>query len=210
VVSRPRAESSPPPALSAIDPARQGAVGLGQALFEDIFRSTRGVIRFACLPGQSASVVIFGGHQANSPGAQPMNVALRCFLFLAGFLSPGILSADTRSEITAALEYYAEVWNEGDLETIRGYYHSDFVLITSEGAVPLSQRMDDLRSIARAGEDRGNLEYEQVRVEELGEGHAMAYGSIRLGFKDGSKLESWFSTVYEKTPFGWKAILTHN
>ena len=139
-----------------------------------------------------------------------MNVALRCFLLLAGFLASGALFADTRSEITAALEYYAEVWNEGDLETIRGYYHPDFVLITSQGTVSLSQRMDDLQSIARAGEDRGNLEYDQVRVEDLGERHAMAYGSIRLGFKDGSKLESWFSTVYVKTPFGWKAILTHN
>jgi len=41
------------------------------------------------------------------------------------------------------------------------------------------------------------------------DGHALAYGQMRLAFKDGSSIESWFSTVYAKTPFGWKAILTH-
>ena len=38
----------------------------------------------------------------------------------------------------------------------------------------------------------------------------MAYGRVALKFRDGSVLESWFTTVYVKTPFGWKALLTRN
>ena len=37
----------------------------------------------------------------------------------------------------------------------------------------------------------------------------VAYGRFQLQFKDGTKLDGWFSTVYVKTPFGWKALLTH-
>jgi len=134
----------------------------------------------------------------------PIPVLLSCFLIA------GPVAADSQSEISAALGYYAEIWNEGDVETIRGYYHPDFVLITSDGPVPLSQRIDDLKDISQAGEDRGELRYSQIKVKSLGQNHAMARGKVQLKFKDGSSFDSWFSTVYVKTPFGWKALLTHN
>ena len=119
-------------------------------------------------------------------------------------------TADAESEITMALDYFAEVWNEGDIDTIRGYYHSDFQLITNDGTIALAQRIKDLEAIAQAGEDRGELRHSQVRVRALEERHALAYGQRSLKFKDGSALDTWFTTVYVKTPFGWKAILTHN
>ena len=117
--------------------------------------------------------------------------------------------ADTEAEIKAALDYYAEVWNEGDVETIRGYYHSDFMLVTPQGPVTLAERNADVESVMRGGEDRGELSYSGVKVRPLGDDHALAWGELRLAFKDGSSIDSWFSTVYTKTPFGWKAILTH-
>ena len=130
--------------------------------------------------------------------------------FVVLLIQAGMVSADTETEITSALNYFVETWNEGDLETIRGYYHPDFVLITDQGSIPLGQRIDDLEAIAQAGEDRGELEHRQLVVRALADDHALAYGEIRLKFKDGSAINSWFSTVYVNTPFGWKAILTHN
>ena len=117
--------------------------------------------------------------------------------------------ADTEAEIMAALDYFSEVWKEGELETLRGYYHPDFVLVTSQGPVGLAQRMADIQSIAQSEGDRGELTYSSVVVRALAGGHALAYGKRRLAFKDGSSIETWFSTVYANTPFGWKAILTH-
>lgn len=125
-------------------------------------------------------------------------------------LMSGPLVADTETEIKTALNYFSQVWNEGDLEAIRGYYHSDFVLITKDGVISLRQRLDDLETITRDGRDRGELETTRVTVKELGEKHAVAYGYSSLKFKDGSAFERWFTTVYEKTPFGWKAILTQD
>ena len=131
-------------------------------------------------------------------------------LFVVLLMLAGTVNADTETEIRSALDYFVETWNEGNLETIRGYYHPDFVLITDQGSIPLAQRIDDMETIAQEGEDRGELEHRQVVIKALGDKHALAYGELSLKFKDGSALNSWFSTVYVNTPFGWKAILTHN
>ena len=87
------------------------------------------------------------------------------------------VQADTESEIRSALDYFAEVWNEGDLETVRSYYHSDFVVIEEDGVVPRNQRISDLDSFAKAGQDRGVLAHAQVQVKSLGVDHALAWGS---------------------------------
>jgi ketosteroid isomerase-like protein len=136
-----------------------------------------------------------------------MNRFAIAFLF---FLMAGPALADTKTEITTVLNYFAEIWNEGDLDAIRGYYHHDFVLVTDSGPSASGQRLSHLKDTARAGEDRGVLAYSHVMVNELGDKHATAYGELSLKFKDGSAINSWFTTVYAKTPFGWKAILTHN
>lgn len=138
-----------------------------------------------------------------------MNLSLRFSILLCILMLSGSALADTREEIRVALDYYAELWNEGDFEALRGYYAPAFVQITTRGAESLGQRFDDINALSGAGGDLGDLDYENVTVQALGNGHALAYGQLRLRFKDGSSIETWFSTVYEKTPFGWKAILTH-
>jgi ketosteroid isomerase-like protein len=120
------------------------------------------------------------------------------------------LAADTASDIRSALDYYAEVWNDDDVAAIEGYYHPDFVLVTANGVIDRAQQLDGIRALLGEGGDRGRMEYSQVTVEELGEKHALAYGRVSLEFKDSSTLERWFTTVYVKTPFGWKALLTRN
>ena len=139
-----------------------------------------------------------------------MNSVNRIVLAFAFLLMASPAIADTESDITAALDYFAEIWNEGDLDAIKGYYHPDFILVTDEGSVAQGQRMDGLRAIAESGEDRGVLDYSHIQVKALEEKHAMAWGKLQLKFKDGSAINAWFTTVYVKTPFGRKAILTHN
>lgn len=139
-----------------------------------------------------------------------MKTRLTLSLGLAALLHVSLLAADTRSEIMAALDYYADVWDAGEIDAISGYYHQDFVLVNDNGVIPLGQQIDDLKAVAEAGQDRGDLEYSNVTVRELGDDHAMAYGQLSLTFEDGSAIESWFTTVYVKTPFGWKALLTRN
>lgn len=135
-------------------------------------------------------------------------IALIALLF-GSICCAGPALADTESEIQAVLDYFAEVWSAGDLESIRSYYHPDFVLVTSSGPVSRVERIADVESITESEGDPGELSYSGVRVLPLADGHALAYGQRTLSFKDGSSLTAWFSTVYTKTPFGWKAILSH-
>ncbi len=132
------------------------------------------------------------------------------WLMLAFLLVSTPLVADTRPEITSALDYFAQIWNENDIEAIQGYYHPDFVLVTDSGTFTRAQQVERIRSLVNDGGDRGELSYSDLVIRELGDTHALAYGHLALNFKDGSSLEGWFSTVFEKTPFGWKALLTRN
>ena len=136
------------------------------------------------------------------------SIALIALLF-GSICCAGQARANTESEITAVLDYFAEVWGAGDLESVRSYYHPDFVLVTSSGPVPRAERIANVESITENEGDRGELSFSDVRVLPLADGHALAYGRRTLAFKDGSSLTTWFSTVYKKTPFGWKAILSH-
>ena len=135
---------------------------------------------------------------------------LLAMLALACLLSCPPLSADSREEISAVLDYFAESWNEGDLDVLGGYYHTDFRLVTAEGIVTREQRLGDLATLSAGDGDRGELSHASVTILSLEEKHALAYGIRRLEFRDGSSLQTWFSTLYVKTPFGWRALLTHN
>lgn len=132
-------------------------------------------------------------------------------LLLTTLLSfSSVAVADTETEIRTALDYLTQVWNENDLEAIAGYYHSNFQLITDDGIVSRAQLLDDMAQIGKRGGDRGKVHYSNVGVRSLGEEHAVAWGEMKLSFEDGSVIDNWFTTVYEKTPFGWKAVLTRN
>jgi hypothetical protein len=120
------------------------------------------------------------------------------------------LYADTETEIRAALDYFSQVWNEDDLEAMQGYYHADFVQVSDEGRIEREQNLENIRTLIDDGGDRGDLVHSAVVIESLGDTHAVANGQMALKFDDGSSLETWFVTVYVKTPFGWKAVLTRN
>ncbi|MGD8347409.1 MAG: nuclear transport factor 2 family protein [Lysobacterales bacterium] len=133
----------------------------------------------------------------------------KLLIILVLLISPP-LAADTGQDIRTALDYFAEVWNENDLDAMQGYYHKDFVLLNDTGAVTREQHLQNIKTLVDDGGDRGELSYSDLTVQELGDGHALAYGQIHLTFSDGSALNSWFTTVYKNTPFGWKALLTRN
>ena len=138
-----------------------------------------------------------------------MNYLVRASFVLGLLLSADSVTADPETEIDGVLDYFAEMWNEGDLNAVRSYYHRDFVLVTSEGTLSMGQRLDDLEAIMEPGKDHGELNFSELKVKPIGKEHAMAYGRSSLKFSDGTEFSTYFSTVYIKTPFGWKAILTH-
>lgn len=126
---------------------------------------------------------------------------------IAVLFMPVTALTDAESEIKAILDFSADVWNEKDVASIANFYHKEFVLVSDQGVVTLEQHLKELRDIVDAGEDRGELDRSNIVVKKLDEDNALAYGRLILKFKDGSTIYSWFTIVYVKTPFGWKAIL---
>lgn len=130
-------------------------------------------------------------------------------VFLLLLAANQVLAGDADSEISQMLDYFADEWNAGELASIEGQFHKDFVLVTEEGVQSRDERISELRMVISPGNDHGTLSFESVMVEPLGKDHVVAYGRTRLVFKDGTELGGMFSTVYVNTPFGWKALLTH-
>ena len=64
-------------------------------------------------------------------------------IFLVLLLVSNPLAADTRSEITAAIDYYAQVWNENDTKALESYYHSEFLLVSDSGVLTREQQISD-------------------------------------------------------------------
>ena len=139
-----------------------------------------------------------------------MSVTFRITFLLSFLLFSGLADAsEVETEIKQMLNFFAEEWNEGDLDSIRGRFHRDFILVTSDAIHTREQRLDELADIMASGKDGGELSFSEIQVKPLKEDYAVAYGQSRLKFKDGTELGSMFSSIYVNTPFGWKVILTH-
>lgn len=139
-----------------------------------------------------------------------MKIRSTCITALFLILSPIWAYADSEAEIRAALEYLEQVWIEGDLEAIRGHYHSDFISYSESAELDLKQRVEEIAVIMEEGKDIGTLEFSDIQIRTLDEDHVLAWGRTRLTFKDGTELGSRFTSVYKKTPFGWKVFFTHS
>jgi hypothetical protein len=139
-----------------------------------------------------------------------MFLNIRVGVFLVCILSATVAFADEADvEIRQMLDYLAEEWNAGDLNSVRGRFHRDFVLFTAEGSRDREQRINELELIMAEGQDHGVLSYSNIEVKKIGNDHALVYGKSRLKFDDGTEIDNAFSSVYLNTPFGWKLVYTH-
>ena len=140
-----------------------------------------------------------------------MHLIFRVAILLGFVLFSGFSAAsDPEIEIKQMLNFLADEWTEGDMDSIRGHIHRDFVLITSDGVRTREQRLNELEIVMAPGKDHGELSYSNIQVKPLTDDYVLAYGRSQLKFKDGTELSSVFSSVYVNTPFGWRVILTHN
>jgi hypothetical protein len=133
-----------------------------------------------------------------------------CAMLLTLSFLPMALQADTETEIMASFDYFEQVWAEGDLDAIRGHYQSDFIYFSETAELNMKQRIGDLGTVMEEGKDQGVLEFSDVKVRPLDDKHALAWGRSQLRFKDGTEFTALFSSVYVKTPFGWKLMFTHD
>lgn len=115
-------------------------------------------------------------------------------------------------EIRAALQASADAWNQGDLKGHLAFYVPDVTFMTRDGPRP---GVDAIEKSFREkyfvnGAPKQQLRFERIALRRLGQDFALATG--RYVLKGGGEAEQsgWFTTIWTRTPEGWRTIHDHS
>ena len=115
-------------------------------------------------------------------------------------------------EIRGVLERQVEAWNRRDLEGfMRGYWHSPDLTFYSGGTMVSGWEETLARYRNRyqsAGNEMGNLEFLDLRIELLGPSAGFVRGRFHLKMSSGES-GGLFTLTFRKFPDGWKIIHDH-
>ena len=112
------------------------------------------------------------------------------------------------------LDEQVAAWNRGDLEGyMAGYWRSPELTFYSGGTItrgfaPTLERYR--RRYQGAGNEMGRLSFDEVAVEVIGPGAALARGRWRLERSDGKPLRGLFTVLLRKLDDGWRIVHDHS
>lgn len=124
----------------------------------------------------------------------------------------GASAATGPAAIRAELDSTAAGWNRGDLGAYLAAYDDS---ITSRGEAGFVRGKAAAESVMRQGFWRDGrpaqqLRYEHVDVRMLGADHALVTGEFVLTGAGRPDRTGWFTTVWARTPAGWRMIHDHS
>lgn len=116
------------------------------------------------------------------------------------------------AEIRAALQSSADAWNHGDLKGHLAFYVPDVTFMTRDGPRPGVDAIE--KSFGEKyfvnGAPKQQLRFEQVTLRRLGPDFALATGRYVLEGGGEREQSGWFTTVWTRTPTGWRTIHDHS
>ena len=119
-------------------------------------------------------------------------------------------SADADA-IKAELDSTAAGWNRSDLARYMAAYDTSMRSMTRNGPVGLAATQTAITAAFwKDGKANQQLRYENVEVRKLGADFAIGIGHFILSGNGLKDLGGWFSTVWMRTPTGWRMILDHS
>jgi len=115
-------------------------------------------------------------------------------------------------EIRAVLDAQVEAWNRHDIEGfMKGYWRSPELTFYS-GATTVSGWDETLARYRKrylgAGNEMGNLEFTDLRIEMLGDSAAFVRGRFHLKMTSGES-GGLFTLTFRKFQDGWKIVHDH-
>lgn len=119
-------------------------------------------------------------------------------------------SADADA-IKAELDSTAAGWNRNDLARYMAAYDTSMRSMTRTGPVGLAATETAIKNAFwKDGKANQQLRYEGVEVRKLGADFAICTGHFILSGNGLKDIGGWFSTVWMRTPSGWRMILDHS
>jgi uncharacterized protein (TIGR02246 family) len=117
-----------------------------------------------------------------------------------------------RPQIMAVLDTTAAGWNRGDLSAYLSAYTpgaTEMLATGPAGGVEAIERTMR-EGFWRTGRPLQQLRYEQVNVRMLGRDNALVTGKYVLTGGERPERTGWFTTVWTRTPQGWRMIHDHS
>lgn len=113
--------------------------------------------------------------------------------------------------IKAELDSTAAGWNRNDLGRYMAAYDTSMRSMTRNGPVGLAATETAIKAAFwKDGKANQQLRYENVEVRKLGPDFALCTGHFILSGNGLKDIGGWFSTVWMRTPSGWRMILDHS
>jgi ketosteroid isomerase-like protein len=114
--------------------------------------------------------------------------------------------------IRAVFDTTTAGWNRGELS---GYLSAYVDSATTMGSTGLVRGVNAIGDQMRAGFWRTGrplqvLRYEHLEIKPLGRDYALATGQYVLSGADRPDRTGWFTTIWARTPAGWRMIHDHS
>lgn len=125
--------------------------------------------------------------------------------------APGLRFPSDAAAIRAVFDTTTAGWNRGDLAAYLSAYTDS---ATAMGANGPERGVDAIGNQMRAGYWRTgrpiqNLHYEHMEIRPLGPDHALVTGQYVLRGAARPDRTGWFTTIWRRTPAGWRMIHDH-
>jgi ketosteroid isomerase-like protein len=121
--------------------------------------------------------------------------------------------ASQESPVQQVLEQQQAAWNRHNLEAfMAGYWNSpELTFFGAKRTSGWQATLDRYRMTYQgAGREMGNLEFSDLKVEQLAPDAAFVRGSWKLTMSDGKTPHGFFTLVFRKFPEGWKIVHDHS
>lgn len=116
--------------------------------------------------------------------------------------------------VRAVLDAQVAAWNRGDLDAfMETYWKSPDLVFQSNASTTRGWEATRERYRKRyqsEGREMGRLAFEDIEVELLGPGLALARGGFRLAFSDGKGAHGRFTLLMRERPEGWRIVYDHS
>lgn len=120
--------------------------------------------------------------------------------------------AATEAALTALMTESAAAWNRADLAGHVAMYTDDAAFMTGRGPVSGRDTIGDIlaRGFWQDGRPVQQLRFEELAVRPLGPDHALLTGRFVLTGGDRPEASGRFSTIWTRTPDGWRIVYDHS
>jgi uncharacterized protein (TIGR02246 family) len=126
-------------------------------------------------------------------------------------VSTGLRFPSDAPAIRAVFDTTTAGWNRGDLSAYLSAYTDSATAMGANGPERgVNAIGDQMRAgFWRTGRPTQNLHYEHLEIRPLGPDHALVTGQYVLRGGGRPDRTGWFTTIWTRTPAGWRMVHDH-